>query len=66
MQAKRGRYRPTLNHMWGYRTDDQDWTSAGDVVFTLVEIVSKGGTDLLTTARCRRRRRTSFTQRAPG
>ncbi|GAC1695357.1 MAG: hypothetical protein NVS9B3_13530 [Gemmatimonadaceae bacterium] len=37
----------TLNHTWGYRTDDQDWKSPGDVVFKLVDIVSKGGNYLL-------------------
>jgi len=37
----------TLNHTWGYRTDDQDWKSPGDVIFKLVDIVSKGGNYLL-------------------
>ena len=37
----------TLNHTWGYRTDDPDWKSPGDVVFKLVDIVSKGGNYLL-------------------
>ncbi|HEX9484885.1 MAG TPA: alpha-L-fucosidase, partial [Gemmatimonadaceae bacterium] len=37
----------TLNHTWGYRTDDDDWKSPGDVVFKLVDIVSKGGNYLL-------------------
>ncbi|HEY7924688.1 MAG: alpha-L-fucosidase [Vicinamibacterales bacterium] len=37
----------TLNHTWGYRTDDHDWKSAGDVTFKLVDIVSKGGNYLL-------------------
>ena len=37
----------TLNHTWGYRTDDHDWKSVGDVVFKLVDIVSKGGNYLL-------------------
>ncbi len=37
----------TLNHTWGYRTDDHDWKSPGDVVFKLVDIVSKGGNYLL-------------------
>ena len=31
----------------GYRADDQDWKSPGDVVFKLVDIVSKGGNYLL-------------------
>jgi alpha-L-fucosidase len=37
----------TLNHTWGYRTDDHDWKSVGDVVFKLVDVVSKGGNYLL-------------------
>ena len=37
----------TLNHTWGFRSDDQDWKSPGDVVFKLVDIVSKGGNYLL-------------------
>jgi alpha-L-fucosidase len=37
----------TINHTWGYRTDDHDWKSPGDVVFKLVDIVSKGGNYLL-------------------
>jgi alpha-L-fucosidase len=37
----------TLNHTWGYRKDDHDWKSVGDVVFKLVDIVSKGGNYLL-------------------
>jgi alpha-L-fucosidase len=37
----------TLNHTWGYRSDDHDWKSEGDVVFKLVDIVSKGGNYLL-------------------
>ena len=37
----------TLNHTWGYRTDDHDWKAPGDVVFKLVDIVSKGGNYLL-------------------
>jgi alpha-L-fucosidase len=37
----------TLNHTWGYRKDDQDWKSPGDVTFKLVDIVSKGGNYLL-------------------
>jgi alpha-L-fucosidase len=37
----------TLNHTWGYRTDDHDWKSPGDLVFKLVDIVSKGGNYLL-------------------
>ncbi|MCX6950712.1 MAG: alpha-L-fucosidase [Verrucomicrobia bacterium] len=37
----------TLNRTWGYRTDDHDWKSPGEVVFKLVDIVSKGGNYLL-------------------
>ncbi|MFI4943991.1 MAG: alpha-L-fucosidase [Burkholderiales bacterium] len=37
----------TLNHTWGFRKDDHDWKSPGDVVFKLVDIVSKGGNYLL-------------------
>jgi alpha-L-fucosidase len=37
----------TINHTWGYRTDDDDWKSPGDVAFKLVDIVSKGGNYLL-------------------
>jgi len=37
----------TLNHTWGYRKDDQDWKSPGDVTFKLLDIVSKGGNYLL-------------------
>jgi alpha-L-fucosidase len=37
----------TLNRTWGYRSDDHDWKSPGEVVFKLVDIVSKGGNYLL-------------------
>lgn len=37
----------TLNHTWGYRSDDHNWKSPGEVVFKLVDIVSKGGNYLL-------------------
>jgi len=37
----------TINHTWGFRKDDQDWKSPGDVVFKLVDIASKGGNYLL-------------------
>ena len=37
----------TVNHTWGYRTDDVDWKSPGDIVFKLVDIASKGGNYLL-------------------
>ena len=37
----------TLNHTWGYRKDDHDWKSPGDVTFKLIDSVSKGGNYLL-------------------
>jgi alpha-L-fucosidase len=37
----------TLNRTWGYRSDDHDWKSPGDLVFKLVDIVSRGGNYLL-------------------
>src|SRR5581483_4860443 len=37
----------TINHTWGFRSDDQDWKSAGDILFKLVDIASKGGNYLL-------------------
>lgn len=37
----------TVNHTWGYRTDDVDWKAPGDIVFKLVDIASKGGNYLL-------------------
>ncbi len=37
----------TINHTWGYRKDDQDWKAPGDIIFKLVDIVSKGGNYLL-------------------
>ena len=37
----------TINHTWGYRSDDQDWKSPGQITFKLVDIVSKGGNYLL-------------------
>jgi alpha-L-fucosidase len=37
----------TINHTWGYRRDDHDWKSAGEVTFKLIDIVSKGGNYLL-------------------
>src|SRR3954462_11302095 len=37
----------TINHTWGYRTDDTDWKSPGQILFKLLDIVSKGGNYLL-------------------
>jgi alpha-L-fucosidase len=37
----------TINHTWGYRKDDTDWKSPGQILFKLVDIVSKGGNYLL-------------------
>jgi alpha-L-fucosidase len=37
----------TLNRTWGYKKDDNDWKSPNDLVFKLVDIVSKGGNYLL-------------------
>ena len=37
----------TLNHTWGYKKDDHDWKSSGQLIFNLVDIVSKGGNYLL-------------------
>jgi len=37
----------TMNHTWGFKKDDTDWKSAGDIVFKLVDITSKGGNYLL-------------------
>jgi alpha-L-fucosidase len=37
----------TINHTWGFRKDDQDWKSPGDIIFKLVDITSKGGNYLL-------------------
>ncbi len=37
----------TINHTWGYKLDDDDWKSPGDLIFKLCDIVSKGGNYLL-------------------
>ncbi len=37
----------TLNRTWGFKKDDTDWKSPSDLVFKLVDIVSKGGNYLL-------------------
>lgn len=37
----------TLNRTWGFRSDDTDWKSPSELVFKLVDIVSKGGNYLL-------------------
>jgi alpha-L-fucosidase len=37
----------TVNHTSGFRRDDEDWKSPGDILFTLIDIVSKGGNYLL-------------------
>jgi alpha-L-fucosidase len=37
----------TLNDTWGYRRDDTNWKRGEDLVFKLVDIVSKGGNYLL-------------------
>jgi alpha-L-fucosidase len=37
----------TINHTWGYRKDDVDWKSPGEIVFKLMDSVSKGGNYLL-------------------
>jgi alpha-L-fucosidase len=37
----------TINHTWGFKKDDQDWKRPGEIIFKLVDIVSKGGNYLL-------------------
>jgi alpha-L-fucosidase len=37
----------TLNKTWGFKKDDTDWKPPSDLVFKLVDIVSKGGNYLL-------------------
>jgi alpha-L-fucosidase len=37
----------TLNRTWGFKKDDNDWKPPSDLVYKLVDIVSKGGNYLL-------------------
>jgi alpha-L-fucosidase len=37
----------TLNNSWGFKSYDNDWKSAKELLFWLVEIVSKGGNYML-------------------
>jgi alpha-L-fucosidase len=37
----------TINHTWGYKKNDKDWKSPGEIAFKLVDAVSKGGNYLL-------------------
>jgi alpha-L-fucosidase len=37
----------TINDTWGYKKDDHNWKTADDLIFKLVDIVSKGGNYLL-------------------
>ncbi len=37
----------TMNDTWGYKKTDQNWKHAGDMLRTLVDITSKGGTYML-------------------
>jgi len=37
----------TINHTWGFRTDDTDWKAPGAILFKLIDIISKGGNYLL-------------------
>jgi alpha-L-fucosidase len=37
----------TVNHTWGFKRNDHDWKSPGEITFKLVDIVSKGGNYLL-------------------
>src|SRR3954453_4346901 len=39
--------RATINDTWGFRKDDTNWKSPGQIAFKLVDIVSKGGNYLL-------------------
>ncbi len=37
----------TLNHTWGFKKNDHHWKTPGNIIFKLVDIVSKGGNYLL-------------------
>jgi alpha-L-fucosidase len=37
----------TMNHTWGYKSYDEDWKSAEDLLHKLIDIASKGGNFLL-------------------
>lgn len=37
----------TINNSWGYKSYDHDWKSAHEILFWLVDIVSKGGNYML-------------------
>ncbi len=37
----------TMNNTWGYRSDDHDWKSTGELLYWLTAITSKGGNYLL-------------------
>lgn len=37
----------TFNHSWGYKSYDNDWKSIDELLFWLLEIVSKGGNYML-------------------
>jgi alpha-L-fucosidase len=37
----------TVNRTWGFKKDDHEWKTPGDLVFKLTDIVSKGGNYLL-------------------
>jgi alpha-L-fucosidase len=37
----------TINHTWGFKSDDEDWKTPEDLIRKLVDIASKGGNYLL-------------------
>jgi alpha-L-fucosidase len=37
----------TINDTWGYKATDENWKSSGQIIFNLVDIVSKGGNYIL-------------------